>query len=229
MTPLLTGGLLAVALGLRHAVEPDHLAAVSTLVADRPGRRALYTGAVWGLGHTLALLAVGLALGLLREHVSNRFDDAFELLVAFMLLGLGARSLVRALHHGADGPLHAHDHGATVHTHGGAPDHVHLGNLTLARAPLFVGLLHGLAGSGALTALALASMPTWTSSLWFLFWFGLGAMAGMAALAGAAGLLLSRVLRTRFVGVSLLVLAGVLSLVLGLVRGWPLAVRLFAL
>jgi hypothetical protein len=162
---------------------------------------------------------------ILRGHASPRFDDFLELGVAVMLLGLGARSLLRAFravpNHDHDEHPHAHDHET--------PEHVHVGALTLARAPLLVGLMHGLAGSGALTALALASMPSVAWGLSFLICFGLGAMCGMALLAGAAGMLVGRALRTPRVDAALLVLAGALSLVLGLTRGWPLAVRLFAL
>lgn len=226
MTASLTAILLATALGLRHAVEPDHLAAMSTLVADRRGRRALGLGAAWGLGHALSLLVVGLLLGAVRARASARFDDVFELVVAFLLLGLGARSLLRAFRIGA---AHAHHHHDAAQGHDGAPAHVHVGPLTLARAPLLVGVLHGLAGSGALTALAMASMPSLRSSLLFLACFGLGAMAGMALLTGVAGFAVGALARKPRATSALMLLAGALSLILAIERGWPLAQRLFAL
>jgi ABC-type nickel/cobalt efflux system permease component RcnA len=226
VTALLTAGLLALALGLRHAVEPDHLAALSTLVAGGRGRRALGLGAAWGLGHTLSLLVVGLALGLLRAQASARFDDRFELAVAALLLFLGARSIWRAVRLGAQ---HAHHH---THDHAhddGAPAHLHVGRLTVARAPLLVGVMHGLAGSGALTAGAMASMPTLPGAFWFLACFGLGATLGMTLLVGAAGVAVEKLARAPRWAAALSLLAGGLSLALGIQRGWPVAQRLFAL
>ena len=225
MTALFTAGLLALALGLRHAVEPDHLAAMSTLVAGGRGKRALRLGAAWGLGHSLSLLVVGVTLASIRARAPGRFDDVFELAVAILLLGLGARSLMRAFTVGA---AHAHDH-AHDHDHDGAPAHVHLGPLTVARAPLLVGVMHGLAGSGALTVSAMASMPSVGASIWFLACFGLGAMAGMSLITGLGGIAVEKLARAPKAASALLVLAGTLSLALAVQRGWPLAQRLFAL
>jgi hypothetical protein len=225
VTALFTAGLLALALGLRHAVEPDHLAAMSTLLAGGRGKRALRLGAAWGLGHSLSLLVVGVTLALIRARAPGRFDDVFELAVAILLLGLGARSLMRAFTVGA---AHAHDH-AHEHDHEGAPAHVHLGPLTVARAPLLVGVMHGLAGSGALTAVAVAAMPSVGASIWFLACFGLGAMAGMSLITGVCGFAVEKLARAPKAASALLVLAGTLSLALAVQRGWPLAQRLFAL
>jgi hypothetical protein len=224
MLALLTGSLLALALGVRHSIEPDHLAAVSTLVAERHGKRAAAQGAAWGLGHTVALLAIGALVLLLRRSLPSRIDDALEWVVAATLLVLGARALRRAARLGCQGEMSAHAHGPRRHAHAGPVDHVHLGGWTLARRPLVVGLLHGLAGSGALTALA---MPSFGSGLWFLFCFGIGAMAGMALWCGLAGLALGGLLSRRG-GRWLIGGAGVLSLVLGVIKGWPLTVRLLS-
>ena len=92
-----TAWFLGLLLGMRHALEPDHLAAVSTLVTEEDDPRSgLWLGAFWGLGRTLALLGVGLVLALLRTTMSDRLTVAFELLVSVMLLFLGLRALVRA-------------------------------------------------------------------------------------------------------------------------------------
>jgi hypothetical protein len=224
MWALLTGSLLALTLGLRHAAEPDHLAAVSTIVAERRGRRAAVRGAVWGLGHTLSLCLVGALLLALRASLPGRIDDLFELVVALTLLWLGARSLGRAV---ADrgGPATAHAHGSHRHSHGGPADHLHLGGYTVARRPLVVGLLHGLAGTGALTALA---MPSLGSGLWFLLLFGLGATLGMALLCGLAGAALRALFTSPRGRAFALGGAGALSLALGLFKGWPLVLRLLA-
>src|SRR5439155_276978 len=148
------GSTLGAVLGIRHALEPDHLAAVSTLVADqRRPAGGVILGLCWGLGHTLALVAVGVALIGLRARMPPQIADLFELAVAVMLIALGVRAIRRAALQGPAGPLARHQHGPIVHVHPGVPQHLHVGSLTLARRPLLVGIVHGVAGSGALTAL----------------------------------------------------------------------------
>jgi ABC-type nickel/cobalt efflux system permease component RcnA len=217
METVSAGLLLALVLGARHALEPDHLAAVSTLLAGRAGsRRAALLGASWGLGHALALLLAAGTLVLARAAMPERLAAMLELGVAGMLVLLGSRNLWLAFRAGREGPAHGHLHGAVSHAHPGAPEHVHLGAFTLARRPLLVGLVHGLAGSGALAALAASQMPSLAAGLAFVLSFGAGALLGMAALAGAAGIPLAR-LGTRPGAVRALgVLSGVVSLGLGL-------------
>jgi len=231
MWPLVTGGLFALALGMRHAVEPDHLAAVSTLVADelrmgsKRGRAALL-GVFWGCGHMMSLFVVAGVLAWLRARMPDRVDDLFELVVAVTLLFLGARAVRRAIVAGRTGPAFPHGHGDGRHLHAGPSDHLHIGRYTLARQPLLVGLLHGLAGSGALTVVGVAAAPSAAVAVWFLAWFGVGATAGMAVCAGLGGAVLGRFLQTPRAQVWLVGAAGAFSLVLGVYKGWPLAVRL---
>lgn len=224
-----TGSALGTLLGMRHALEPDHLAAVSTLVADeRTGRRsAAFLGICWGVGHTLALVIVGAVLVALRMEMPPKIADLFELGVALMLIALGVRAIVRAARQGGSGPAATHHHGAIVHRHAGIPEHVHVGTLTLARRPLLVGIVHGLAGSGALTALVLATLPSIGARVTYMALFGLGSTAGMAALSGLLGWPLARVgLNQRtFRAVSMTV--GMISTLLGIAWGAPLVVRLF--
>ena len=184
---------LGLVLGARHAFEPDHLAAVSTLVAERPRpRQAAALGALWGLGHTAALAVVGIALVIAKAELAPAAERGFELVVAAMLIALGARSIVLALRQGRDGDAHAHAHGEHTHVHAGAVPHVHLGARALALLPLVIGVIHGLAGSGALAALAMAEMHSTATSLAYIALFGLGATAGMAAVSAAAALSLGR-------------------------------------
>src|ERR1700746_2593080 len=87
-------------LGMRHALEPDHLAAVSTLVSqERNGFRAAWLGVCWGIGHTLALVVVAVALIVLRAGLAPAVANLFELLVAAMLIALGVRAIVIASRH----------------------------------------------------------------------------------------------------------------------------------
>jgi hypothetical protein len=224
---LVTTSGLGSLLGMRHALEPDHLAAVSTLVTrERGGYRAALVGAYWGIGHSLSLVAVGAVLLLLRAEMTSRVSDAFELGVALMLIGLGTRAVRQAARQGTAGPAHLHQHGHVVHRHAGVPSHVHVGRWTLARRPLLVGAVHGLAGSGALTALVLATLPTTAARITYIALFGLGSTVGMAALSGVLGWPLARLGSNQVIarGISLAVGCG--SIGLGLFWGYPLVVRL---
>jgi len=213
---------------MRHALEPDHIAAVSTLVTgERNSYKAALLGACWGLGHTLSLLVVGTALVALRAEMPPRLADAFELGVALMLVGLGLRAIYLAARQGPAGPIHAHHHGSRVHVHRGAPAHIHIGAWTLARRPLIVGAVHGLAGSGALTALVVTTLPSTTARLTYMAVFGLGSTLGMAALSGLLGWPLARFGANRGVARAVSLAVGCTSTVLGLAWGYPLVARIF--
>lgn len=231
MSELLVSCSLGMLLGMRHALEPDHLAAVSTLLTSvkaQPARRGAgaVLGAVWGLGHTLALLAVGGGLALAHAQMPARLADGFELLVAVLLLWLGLRALVVSLREGGRGPYTAHEHDGTRHAHHGPAHHVHLGRLTLASRPLLVGLLHGLAGSGAMTALVLANLPSATARLLYITLFGLGSVLGMALLSGLLGFWMSRLLRRPLVLRAVSAVTGAGSAAYGVYWGLPLVQRL---
>ena len=224
---LATSSGLGSLLGMRHALEPDHIAAVTTLVSrEQSGVRAALLGVCWGLGHTCSLLLVGVVLVVLRAEMPAKASDVFELFVAFMLIGLGVRAIVQAARQGADGPARLHRHGRLVHSHAGIPAHVHIGTWTLARRPLLVGAIHGLAGSGALTALVLATLPTTTARVAYLALFGLGSTVSMAALSGLLGWPLARLGSHHAVARGVTMLVGCTSTVLGFAWGYPLITRL---
>lgn len=202
---VLLGGAIGIASGMRHAIEPDHLAAVSTFVAEAPSpRRAVRFAAAWGTGHALMLLIVGGALVVTRREMPALLVDAFELLVAAALVFLGVRALVRMR---AARAARDHRHPLT---------HADHGHGALAR-PLFVGVLHGLAGSGAITALALSSLDSASHGLAFVALYGFGATLGMAALAGLAGPPLARITRSAPMWMALVGVTGGISLLMGVV------------
>src|SRR5256885_16793300 len=133
----ISGALLGVLLGMRHAGEPDHLAAIGTLVTEeRSPRGGLRLGAFWGLGHTLSLFAVAVLLTVLQARLPARIADLFELGVAIMLLALGIRALARAVREGGAGPSPIHAHGADRHQHPGAASHEEPGPSTPSWGPL---------------------------------------------------------------------------------------------
>lgn len=221
-----SGAGLGLLLGMRHALEPDHLMAVSALLVEqRSPRHGALLGAAWGLGHTAALLCAALVLSLMQVHLPAGLAEGFELLVALMLILLGFVTLRRALQKGREGPAALHQHRALRHVHRGPAGHVHLGPWTLAGRPLLIGMVHGLAGSGALTTLVLAQLGTVTGRLVYVTLFGLGSLVGMALLSGLVGLPLARLTRSPRLSRALAVLAGVGSVGLGVAWGLPCAAR----
>jgi high-affinity nickel-transport protein len=223
---LITSSGFASLLGMRHALEPDHIAAVSTLVSrEQSGFRAAWLGVCWGLGHTLSLLIVGLGLVLVRKEMPAGLADIFEIAVAAMLIGLGLRSVMQAAWLGSNGPTRVHRHRWIVHQHPGMPAHVHIGRWTFARRPLLIGAMHGLAGSGALAALVLTTLPSTASRLAYMLLFGLGSTAGMAALSGLLGWPLARLGAHQHVTRGISFVVGCASVMLGIVWGYPLVVR----
>jgi high-affinity nickel permease len=156
-------------LGLRHAMEADHLAAISTIVTER---RSLLSsslvGACWGLGHTLALLIAGVGVLLLRYQLTERMAHGFELCVGIMLVLLGA-NVLRTLRRGAS---HTQEHRA-------AAPHSHA-DVWLVSRPLLVGMVHGLAGSAPLLLLTLTVVSSPLAAFSYIAVFGVGSMMGMS-------------------------------------------------
>ena len=189
MLAFLAWGLLV---GLQHALEPDHLAAVSSLAtSDATSRKLPATGLFWGIGHAIPLVAVAAAVLLAHAAIPEGFAPAAEMVVGAMLVVLGGRVLYRLrrervhvhVHRHADGTIHAHAHS---HRHGEAHEaHRHAG---LRWRSTLVGATHGLAGSAALVVMAAAASPSAWSAMGFVLSFSLGAAAGMAALGAIVSL-----------------------------------------
>ena len=185
--PVSTASVLVFGLvfGLKHAVEADHLAAVSTIVSERKSLlSSSVVGGLWGIGHTISLLIAGTAVLLFQVKISERAAMALEFCVALMLIGLGANAL-RKLFGGGAIHTHSHSHWNRAHLHphmhGEAPEsaqHTHHG-LSLNARPLLVGMVHGLAGSAALMLLVLSTVSSRVIGLAFIAVFGLGSIGGM--------------------------------------------------
>lgn len=208
-------------LGIRHALEPDHLAAVSTLMTgERSSAKAAWLGACWGLGHTLTLFAAGALLVVFRTDMPALASQAFELCVVLMLVGFGVRAIYQGAYGGPTGPTHSH-------AKPGTSKPIHNRRWTLARRPLIVGAVHGLAGSGALTALVVATLPSTVTRLSYLALFGIGSTVGMAALSGLLGWPLARLGGHGATVRSLSLAVGAVSTGLGLFWVYPLIDRFF--
>ncbi|HEV8661862.1 MAG TPA: urease accessory protein UreH [Candidatus Methylomirabilis sp.] len=205
-------------LGLTHALDADHVAAVGTLVSETPGlRRSSLLGTSWGLGHTAGLLVLAL-----RLVIPQRLSAAAEFAVGLLLVGLGARAIwsvqrEKRLHwHVEEGASKRHLHLHAHHVSDGAP-HAHGHPFPLERRPLLIGCLHGLAGSGPLTLLVLSTLSSPLAGLAYLGLFSLGSIAGMTLLTGLLSFPIAYAVRrgAAFAG-QVRMVAGSISLVLGL-------------
>lgn len=171
-------------LGLKHALDGDHLAAMSTLISRKKGLLAPpIIGSIWGLGHTTSLFVAGLLVVLLDVSIPDRLALAMEFAVALMLIGLGL-NLLRKIFFG--GKLHAHEHAhgerghSHPHIHGTEEANVDSHHETLFdRRPFIIGLVHGMAGSAALMLLVLSTISDRSVALLYIGIFGLGSVGGM--------------------------------------------------
>ncbi len=185
-------GILALGflLGIQHALEADHIAAVSSIAAGRsqPGDIVKH-GLTWGLGHTLTLFAFAGTAILLGRAMPAQFSRPLETVVGAMLIGLGAHVLWRLWrdrvhfhrHRHGDGTVHfhAHSHADETAPHAHAP-HTHAHGFRWRT--LMVGLMHGMAGSAALLVLAVSQASSPAAGLGYVALFGVGSMVGMGAL-----------------------------------------------
>lgn len=219
---------LGLILGVKHALDADHVIAVSTIVSEHKNLKwASLIGVFWGLGHTATLFAVGLLVIGLRVTISPRLALGLEFLVALMLVFLGASVLWRSFR---DERLHAHVHAHNpeththFHLHGTSEkDHSHPHPFRSMRKPFLVGMVHGLAGSAALMLLVLTTIPSPLAGLAYIFIFGIGSVGGMLALSSMIALpfvftarrftLLNRWIR---------LVAGIASVAFGLLLGWEI-------
>lgn len=177
-------------LGMQHALEVDHIAAVSTIAARRSGVGDIIKhGLTWGLGHTLTLfLFAGIAL-VIGQSIPEQIAEPLEGAVGFMLVALGGHLLWRLwrdrvhvhVHQHGDGVRHLHLHSHADRLSHDAPS-AHRHEHGFRWRTLLVGLMHGMAGSAALLVLAVSQAPSPAQGLLYVALFGLGSMVGMGAL-----------------------------------------------
>jgi high-affinity nickel permease len=217
-------------LGIRHALDADHLVAVSTIVSEHKSLlRSSIIGTFWGLGHTASLLGVGLFVVLLRITVSESVAPYMEIPVALMLIALGANAVWQAWRERGIS-LHAHQH-----AHEGQDEHIHLHLhthkehdhrhhvLRLGRKPFLVGLVHGFAGSAVLMLAVLTTMPTVALGLIYIAVFGLGSVGGMLLMSALISLpFIATAQKFSSINTTIRLLAGLFSVAFGLMLAWEL-------
>jgi hypothetical protein len=176
--------LVAIALGLRHATDPDHLAAVGTLMAsgrERAGRRAAALGAAWGLGHALTLFAFGLPIVVFEASLPERVQQGAELTIGLVIASLAVLLLARWRRGAFHAHVHEHGDGAHLHLHSHAE-----GERARTRSPrsaFAIGLVHGVGGSAGVGVLLVASIESTA--------YGVAALGLLAAFTAVSMALLS--------------------------------------
>lgn len=196
MLAVSTGWILSLGflLGLRHATEADHLAAVSTIVADCKSLfGAAFVGGLWGLGHTISLVVAGIFVLILNFQISEQIEKILESGVGVMLVLLGL-NVLRKIVQGGRLHFHAHNHGQITHAHPHIhergektePDSHH--GLTFSPRAVIIGMIHGLAGSAALMLLVIPTIESKATGLLYIIIFGFGSIVGMMLMSFLVGL-----------------------------------------
>lgn len=194
--PLLVALGIAFLLGLRHASDPDHLVAVTALVASEQGdtRAAARLGAWWGLGHASTLLLIGLPLILFKSELPSWLESGAEKAVGVVILALAGRVLFKWLR--GDYRVSRHEHGAAGerhrHLHHEREAHDHRDAARTPRQAFAIGLLHGLAGTGAVVLLLIAALPSQVEAAAALGVFAPMSVLSMAACTTALAWVLTR-------------------------------------
>lgn len=224
MSPFLIMGL-GLAIGLEHAFEPDHVAAVSTQVSKAKFRqktakqiiksgtlKSSIIGAFWGAGHTTTLVLMGLLVYALAVKIQENVFSGLELVVGMMLIFLAMTTIMnkkiirlkhRHPHQHQDGSLHfdEHSHDDADHRHG--------------HKPYLIGCIHGLAGSGSLVVLTAATLNNVATVIEFILIFGVGSIIGMAIISGLMGLPFALSAKISSVNRIFRYAAGAFSLIIG--------------
>jgi ABC-type nickel/cobalt efflux system permease component RcnA len=193
--------LVSLLLGLRHASDPDHLAAVTTLIASEDQKRirkATSMGLLWGLGHASTLIVVGLPLVLVGQYLPERVAQAAEVAIGAIIVVLALRLLLR-WHRGVfHAHAHSHESGEThrhLHSHADGSVHEHAHMVDGLRTPFSsygVGLVHGVGGSGGITLLLLSTFFDGDAeAAGALLLFAAGTAVSMALLSSAFGLVIA--------------------------------------
>jgi ABC-type nickel/cobalt efflux system permease component RcnA len=215
-------------IGMRHALEADHVAAVASLATrSHSVRETTRLGIAWGMGHTVTLFVIGSAVLLMDSIVPETVARGLELAVGVMLLALGLDVIRRLIRDGIHFHVHQHNGARHVHAHGHpitrqAPvihdmdAHRHGHRRRIPWRALFVGLIHGMAGSAALVLLALSTIHSMWQGMIYIALFGLGSIVGMAMLSVVIALPLRfTALRVAWFYKGLTATIGLLTVVLG--------------
>lgn len=211
----MTGSLLSILLlgfllGIKHAIEPDHVIAVSTIASESKNlKRSIFAGVYWGIGHTATLFLVGMILIIAKNTITETIALSLEFIVGIMLVSLGLNSILRFMRHRHPQSQNTLDHRKKTRTH---------------FKSFFIGLIHGLAGSAAMVLLTMSTVSTaWQGALYILI-FGCGTIVGMLSFSTVIGIpfvLTSGKQMNRYLNN----LAGIISILFGIYYMYKLGVN----
>ena len=218
-------------LGLRHALDADHLIAVSTIVSERKKFwSSSLVGVLWGAGHTASLLGAGLLVIAFHVEIPEKIALVMEFAVALMLVLLGLNVLWK-MRRGTTYHVHTHEHHHHLHIH----PHLHEVNQQpmqphhhaaagVGRKPFFIGMIHGMAGSAALMLLVLSTISSRVLALLYIAIFGAGSLGGMFLMSALIGLPFAMTSRHARLHNLVRASAGVISVCFGLFYAWQTGV-----
>ena len=210
--------LLGFLLGLHHAIEADHLAAVTAIVSEKKNVfTASIVGGLWGVGHTISLFIIGLIVIFLKLQISESVESKLEGIVGVMLVALGVNAIYKLVRSDKV-HAHKHSHGDVTHTHLHTHDEDEAveSHHRLSPRSVLVGMVHGLAGSAALMLMIVPLIPSALVALLYIVIFGVGSIAGMMAMSLLIGLPFHFTSsRFKLLNSGIRVAAGLFSLILG--------------
>ncbi len=220
---LLTALFFGFLLGIKHALDADHVVAVTTIVSRSSSLlRSTLVGLSWGIGHTFTLFAVGFLVLVFKLTIPDKMALSMEFVVGIFLVLLGVPLVKQLL--ASRSHVHVHQHEDKRHLHGHSHDDTPEHDHRHIRRPLLMGMVHGLAGSGALTILVLGAMSSVAQGLVFLLVFGVGSILGMMLFSGLIGLPFKfTAKRSQRLNLWIRGVAGLISVVLGFVIMWQVA------
>jgi ABC-type nickel/cobalt efflux system permease component RcnA len=218
---------LGFVLGIKHAIEPDHVIAVSTIASQSKKLfKSTLAGVFWGIGHTATLFIIGVILILMKGEIPEKWAMSLEFLVGIMLVYLGLTTItsfknIHVHQHEQDDDKHKHVHS---HSHDGQHLHKHQPRNVSYMKSLFIGLVHGLAGSGAMVLLTMSTVKNvWEAAVYILI-FGVGTILGMLFFTTIIGIPFVFSAKKRVLNQTLSRLTGVISIVFGMYYMYNLAV-----
>ncbi|MBS4214616.1 urease accessory protein UreH domain-containing protein [Neobacillus rhizophilus] len=218
---------LGFVLGIKHAIEPDHVIAVSTIASQsKKLLRSSLAGVFWGIGHTATLFIIGIIIILMKGEIPEKWVMSLEFLVGIMLVYLGVSTVLsfKNIH------LHQHNHDEEEHKHvhshnfSGKHEHKHKHKNVSYLKSMVIGLIHGLAGSGAMVLLTMSTVNSvWEAAIYILI-FGVGTIIGMLFFTTIIGI--PFVFSSKKVGLnkSLTQITGLISILFGIFYMYNLGV-----
>jgi len=219
---------LGFVLGIKHAIEPDHVIAVSTIASQSKQLfRSTLAGVFWGIGHTATLLVFGIVLILMKGEIPEKWAMSLEFLVGIMLVYLGVKTVLsfKNIH------LHRHKHDENEqhkhlhsHVHMGHHNHKHKHNKISYLNSMLIGIVHGLAGSGAMVLLTMSTVSgIWDAAIYIII-FGAGTVIGMLFFTTIIGIPFVLSSKKISLNQTLTQLTGLISIVFGIYYMYNLGV-----